>query len=46
MKTRLITYALAGLATALLSSCGAASGVQQMANRMVQAVGRTAGLGN
>lgn len=46
MKARLMSYAAAGLAALLLSSCGAASSAQQIANRMVQAVGRTAGLGN
>ncbi len=46
MKTRLLTYAAAGLAAVLLSSCSAANSVQQMANRMAQAVSRSAGLAN
>jgi predicted small secreted protein len=46
MKTRLISYAAAGLAALLLSSCSTAQGVQNMANRIAQAVGRTAGMGN
>ena len=43
-KTRLMTYAAAGLAAALLSSCSAANSLGQYANRMAQAVSRSAGL--
>jgi predicted small secreted protein len=46
MKARLMSYAAAGLAVMLLSSCSTAQGVQNMANRVAQAVGRTARLGN
>jgi len=46
MKARFVTFAAAGLAAVLLSSCSAANSVTQTANRMAQAVSRTAGLAN